>query len=449
MLGALERTFLLGAALLGISFPITQSFACECVPPPPPCEAVGQTPLVFLGTVTQVEEKSPGFKAASMHVDHSYKGDLKDTVELFDDGMCDGPLLETGKQYLMYTSRTPTGAVPARGCTRSRRVEDAEEDLEFLKQYSTGSVKTHINGTVVLFPDDRKDPSSTPLKDVLVRLSGGGHKFETKTDALGAYSFSGVPPSQYTISAVLEGYRHELMPQDSLTLHANGCVETSLAMKVDRRVEGIVRDGNGDPVANALVQMGPTKHGLKVWERPVLLDVSREDGRYAIDGIPPGEFYLGVNIENAPTKESPYPVTYYPGTPDVGLATRIHFVPGASVQDFGLTVSGKLPLIEIHGRIVDLNGNPPPPDSHPQVRIKEPDLSGQIERRSIDVDSQGRFTFQLCEGVRYSAFAFWGPVLKQISSAPIAFTPTAENDSLTLVVDKTTDEFLKLRAEFR
>ncbi len=384
-----------------------------------------------------------------MYVDHSYKGDLKDSVELFDDGMCDGPLLETGKQYLMYTWRTPTNAIPARGCTRSRQVEDAGEDLEFLKQYSTGSVKTHINGTVVLFPDDRNDASSAPLKDVLVRLSGDGHKFETKTDALGRYSFSGVPSAKYTITASLEGYRHESIPQDSFTLHANGCVETSLAMKIDRRVEGVVRDGEGNPVTGALVQIVPTTPGLKAWERPILLDISQQGGHYAIDGIPPGEFYLGVNIAGAPTKESPYPVTYYPGTQDGSLATRIHVVPGASVQDFDLTVSGKLPLVEVHGTIVDPNGNPPPPDSHPEVRIKEPDLSGQIEQRSIVVDSQGRFTFELSEGVRYSAFAFWGPVLKQMYSAPVAFTPSAETNHLNLVVDKTGDEFLKLRAGFR
>lgn len=108
------------------------TLACECAPPPPPCEAVGQVPLVFLGTVTEVDAKST-VTTARMHDDHAYKGTLKDSVALFDNRMCDGPLLETGRQYLMYRSGSPDQPLPARGCTRSRRVESAAEDLEFLK----------------------------------------------------------------------------------------------------------------------------------------------------------------------------------------------------------------------------------------------------------------------------------------------------------------------------
>jgi hypothetical protein len=404
--------------------------------------------LVFLGAVTQVEEKSSAFKTASMRVDQAYKGNLKGSVELFDDGMCDGPVLEGGRQYLMYTERTPTNAIPARGCTRSRRVEDASEDIEFLKKYSSGSVKTHVDGTVVLFPDDRNDPGSTPLKDVLVTLSGDSHDFQAKTDALGAYSFSGIPPSHYTIRATLDGYRQQLLPQNVLWLRANGCAEALVVMRVDRRIEGMVRDAKGAPAANALVQMVPTTPGLQRWQLPNLLDISRQDGHYEIDGIPPGEYYLGVNINDTPTKEHPYPRTYHPSTSDVSLATRINVAPGASEQQFDVTVPGKLPLIKIQGKIMDANGNPPPLNAYAQVRIKEPDLFGQIEQEIISVDSEGRFTFELCEGVQYSAFAFWGPVRNQIYSAPVAFRPTTENDHLNLVVDKTGEEFLKLQAAF-
>ena len=44
-----------------------------------------------------------------MSIDRAYKGTLNKTVELFDDGMCDGPDLEIGRQYLMYTRTTLTG----------------------------------------------------------------------------------------------------------------------------------------------------------------------------------------------------------------------------------------------------------------------------------------------------------------------------------------------------
>jgi hypothetical protein len=134
---------------------------------------------VFVGTVTEVEEKSHSFKTARMNVDHAFKGEPNKTIELFDNGMCDGPNLEVGRQYLMYTSGPPNEAVPARGCTRSRPIEDADEDLEFLRAYSAGKGTTHINGTVRFRPDEPEDSwdARTPMKEVKVTLSAVGNGF--------------------------------------------------------------------------------------------------------------------------------------------------------------------------------------------------------------------------------------------------------------------------------
>jgi hypothetical protein len=232
---------------------------------------------------------------------------------------------------------------------------------------------------------------------------------------------------------------------DGVSLAPDGCVEADLLMKVDRRVQGIVRDDNGAPVRGALVEMVSTNQQLKQWERPVLLDVSDESGQYAIDGIPPGNYYLGVNIRSTPTKEHPYPSTYYPGTPNLSQATQIDIAIGASVLDRDLRVPRRLSLVMIHGRIQNADGKPPQVQDHPQVRIKEPGLHGQIERETIKIDADGRFQFELCEGIKYSAFAFSGPMRSPTYSVPIEFTPTKESDQLVLILDKTTEEFRKLR----
>ncbi len=423
------------------------ALGCTCVTPSP-CEAIGQSQLVFLGTVTEISASSGQFKTARMRVDRVFKGDLSPTIELYDDGMCDGPDLQLGRQYLMYTSGDPNRSVPARGCTRSRGVEDAEADLSFLEKYRAGKVTTHIDGTVRFRPDEPMDSDErrTPLQNVRVTLSGDGREFHAMTDSVGRYTFSNVAPGEYTVDAELPGYRTNWVP-DQVTLAEKGCAEADILMKVDRRVQGVVRDASGTPVGGARVEMSSTNAQLKLWEQPILLDVSDENGHYTIDGVPPGEYLLGVNIKSSPTKEYPYTPTYYPNTPDVGKAIPIRVADRVSTQDFDLRVPPQLSLVTIKGRVQTKDGKPPPAQDHPQVRIKEPGLRGQIEQEEIKIDVEGRFQFELCEGIPYSAFAFSGPPVPVAYSAPVEFTPTKENDQLVLTLDKTPEEFLKLRRQ--
>jgi hypothetical protein len=177
--------------------------------------------------------------------------------------------------------------------------------------------------------------------------------------------------------------------------------------------------------------------------------VSDERGRYTIDDIPPGDYYLGINIGSAPVKEHPYPVTYYPSTPDIRQATRISIGIGANVQDFDLRVPGRLSVVTVRGRIQTASGTPPPLQDRPQIRIREPGLSGQIETKEIEVDAEGRFRYDLCEGIRYSVSAFSGAPKAKTYSAPVEFTPAGHNDQLILILDKTAEEFGKLQSRDR
>lgn len=61
------------------------------------------------------------------------------------------------------------------------------------------------------------------------------------------------------------------------------------------------------------------------------------------------------------------------------------------------------------------------------------------------LDAQGRFEVQLCDGIRYSAFAFAGPVNDAVYSEPIEFTATDGDRELVFVLNKSGKEFLELR----
>ena len=427
-------------SVLSISFP---AFSCSCAEPPPPCQAIGHSELVFIGTVTQLESPVHGFKTASMTIDRAFKGQLKETESLFDDGMCDGPHLEVGKQYLMYTRRSSGGSIPARGCTRSRSIEYADEDLAYLKQYSSGKVSTNVSGTVQFRPDqDQAVAGLTPLKDVLIRLVRGEKRFETTTNSLGKYSVSDLPVGNYSIEADLSGYRG-WWPQGKVSIQPKGCAVADILMSVDRRIQGVILDSLGMPAPGALVEMISVQPGVDRLNQPILLDVSNEEGRYEINGVPPGEYFLGTNVKSTPTKSHPYPRVFYPGVSDSKEAIVVTVGQAAATRNYDLRVPGKLALIEIQGRILKADGNPPSPEDRAAVRFKEPGLNGQIEEQEIRIDSDGRFQFELCEGVHYSAFAFAGSRTR-IYSAPLEFLASKENRVLTFLLNKSSDEFSKL-----
>jgi hypothetical protein len=391
---------------------------CSYAPPAPPYEAIGESPLVFLSSVLSVD--GGGFKTGEDAVDQSFKGRLPTEVELFDDGMCDSPHLDVGRQYLMYTLQLPTGAIPARGCTRNRAVEYADEDLKFLKALVAGKSSTEVSGTVRYRsdePDDSRlgDRGRTPMKDVSIMISGEGRIFRAKTGARGRYSISSIPPGKYAVKAELNGYRTNWVT-DEIKLAPSGCVMADALMKVDRRAgrhRSIERRS-----ASAGRHGGDDSHkrSSERWKDPVLLDISNEKGSMRSNGMPPGEYYVGINIRYTATKEHPYPPSHYSNTGDVSSTIPVTFSIGASVRSYDLTAPAKLRIVRVHGRITDDSGLPP--QNYPQVRIKEPGLYGQIESQPVTIDPEGRFEIELCEGVRYAVFAFNGSLKNMTYSEP-------------------------------
>ena len=269
-------------------------------------------------------------------------------------------------------------------------------------------------------------------------------RLRATTDASGRYSFRRLSPGEYEIEADLPGYRVDFEP-DTITLHANGCAQADLLMKADRRVQGVVRDRHGAAVPNVRVNLVATALRPKQSRPESFLSTSDDDGRHVIDGISPGEYYLGINLQRTPTKEYPYAPSYYPSGTDAAQAARIVVGVGASVQQFDLHVGERLPLVQMKGRVLNPDGTPPRESDRPQVRFKEPGVFGQIERKPIQIDSDGRFQFELCEGISYSAYALAESAATITYSAPVEFVPTRENNRLELILNKTSDEFQKIR----
>lgn len=413
------------------------------MPSPPPCQEAPRVDSVFVGKVLKLDQGT-----FELSVDRAFKGVSGDKVEIINMPGCSASLKQ-GRTYVVYATHMGSDVLAASNCSRTRSIEDAAEDLEFLEQYAQQTVSTRVSGTVRYRPDDDKDRGENrpPLPGVKVILESAEQEnstFSTVTDAGGQFSLVGVPPGKYSIDAALPGLRVDWVADD-IDLRANGCFVADILMKVDRRVQGFVRDTAGLPLTGVMVEMVSTDRTRERWQMPVLLAISEDDGSYVIDGIPPGDYFLGVNIAHVPTKRFPYPPSYYTGAEGSTKPRTVHVGAAPAAQEFNITAGDRLPIITLRGRLLSTEGKPPRTEDHPQVRLKEPGLYGQLEEEPIKIDTEGRFSFDLCEGITYSAFAFSSPVRDQIYSAPVEFIPTRDHPELELILNKTADQFSELR----
>lgn len=124
-------------------------FACECTIPKPPDEALIESDTVFSGKVTGVYTDDSGMKI-SFDVDKAWKGISNDTVSAVTGlGSADcGYPFEEGKEYLVYTYGGGESLYTS-GCSRTKPLSEAEQDLKVLGVGYVPMQSTAISGTQV------------------------------------------------------------------------------------------------------------------------------------------------------------------------------------------------------------------------------------------------------------------------------------------------------------
>ncbi|ASS76248.1 hypothetical protein CIG75_15725 [Tumebacillus algifaecis] len=151
-------SFLLMFQLLFTAVP-TLSFACSCVQPGPPQEALEKAGAVFSGKVTKVT-KTREFINVEFEVNTAWKGVSDRTLTVLTsiggEVSC-GFDFKTGKEYLVYASKMNSGALEASFCSRTRLLDSASSDLQELGSGTTFD-RPQIEQQVT------PDPSAAELK---------------------------------------------------------------------------------------------------------------------------------------------------------------------------------------------------------------------------------------------------------------------------------------------
>ena len=190
------------------------AFACDCGYAGAPCQAFARTPYIFSGKVTKISTiaiKMPGGdeyqnRLIAFDVERAYRGlDGKTRTEIvtgYGGGDC-GYSFQEGEKYLVYAFSHPaTGKLYAGICSRTRRLAEAGNDLDYFAKKDDPAQAAGIEGWIdelARGPGTNTDVIG-PLKGARLRISGPSGHWTVTTGSDGRFRLWGLQPGTYRVT---------------------------------------------------------------------------------------------------------------------------------------------------------------------------------------------------------------------------------------------------------
>ena len=121
------------------ALPTDQAYACSCMMPAPPLEAMANSDAVFAGKVVRIDTQEGAITSSAdpikitFEVSRVWKGEQNSAIALAtarDSASCGYPFM-VGEEYLVYANSSETGLTTGL-CSRTMPLSTAGEDLDAL-----------------------------------------------------------------------------------------------------------------------------------------------------------------------------------------------------------------------------------------------------------------------------------------------------------------------------
>jgi hypothetical protein len=431
-------------------------FGCECIGSSRLCEQL-KFDAVFVGRVIETTavkhpmEKDSYTLGYSMRfaVDESLRGELGTEVLIETGnggGDCGTPLAPGGK-FLIFAYKEKDGRLWTGMCSGNQRLTNSPDDGTMLEQFrklvkkGTGS----IFGSVVLIKpvwqvqelSDRSAPK--PAKGTILYAKTENFSASVQASEDGTFEFTDLPPGKYTVSPKIGkdlDFDHEYEDRYQADLSRGACANINFTLEPATRIRGHVIFPAGVTDRTIEVVAIPTDF-RKISQFTGKWDFTDENGRFDLWPLPPGDYYVGVNINSSPKEDSPFPPTYYPGVTSRKAASIVHL-------DEGQLKNLELPLPEIakprtvHFIAIGLDGKP-----MKKIYIQREDLRHPGDAASyvnVDLDTKGAGSLTVYAGYSYHLHASdWRGYQNEWCAKPVMIAAGNEPISVRFVMDHKSD----------
>jgi hypothetical protein len=320
--------------------PAEDARACSCVSSGPPCQEAWSVDAVFSGTVHSIQvgqTTDPRGVAETavvrFTVDEPFINVAGRSVDVTVTPMSTCAYrFQTGRKYLIYARKLESGVLSTSICSRTRPIEEAAEDLRYLRSNPSSAKGARIYGTVTEWrrdPAEEKPVDYGPMAGLTVTVGGATVRREIVTDAHGRNEIRDLPAGRFLFALVppagfdARGLEYELEIQD-----ARACRQMDFNLSPIAAASGSVVDAQGRPVAGLEIDAVAAElagFNPAPLQTPVRTD---ERGMFRFEDLPPGTYVFGVNLTVPASGRRKGVPLFLPGTSDPREATAIELKPG-------------------------------------------------------------------------------------------------------------------------
>ena len=318
--------------------PAAVADACSCAMPGPPCQSAWSADTVFSGVVLSIDgydrPESGRVNVVRIEVERPFRNVPSAMVEVetgSGGGDC-GYRFQVGRRYVVYATKLETAGLATSICTRTKPVEQADEDLRYLATVPADAAGVLVYGRVKQWERDPGDDNAVdygPVEGLTVTARANSFSRETTTDENGRYAFSGVPAGKLEVTLRPPPIYDARYLQHEIDLkEPRGCAQVDFQVRLDGQIAGQVFDAGGQPAAGVYVEAVAAEDASapRTTKHPQIK--TDESGRFLLRELSPGTYAVGVNLTHPPESGAPYAPTFFPGTTAPSEAVAIELAAG-------------------------------------------------------------------------------------------------------------------------